>query len=129
MTGTTSFVASMSIAGIPPFNGFWSKLLIIFAAVQAGHTIYASLAVIASILTLASFTKVLRYGFLGELRPKWKSIKEVPASMQAPMLLLAVICTLGGMLLLPNLREMFLIPATSILLDGTSYAEMVLWNM
>src|SRR6056297_3173807 len=34
-TSATSFVASMSISGIPPFNGFFSKLIIIIAAIQA----------------------------------------------------------------------------------------------
>ncbi|MFC2104959.1 complex I subunit 5 family protein, partial [Bacteroidota bacterium] len=34
ITSTTSLGASMSISGIPPFNGFFSKLIIIIAAVQ-----------------------------------------------------------------------------------------------
>ena len=36
VTGFTSLVASMSMAGIPPLNGFWSKLIIIVACVQSG---------------------------------------------------------------------------------------------
>ena len=33
VTGTTSVIAFLSTAGIPPLSGFWSKLIIIIAAV------------------------------------------------------------------------------------------------
>ncbi|MDP6686068.1 MAG: proton-conducting transporter membrane subunit, partial [Candidatus Omnitrophota bacterium] len=51
VTANTSLIASLSISGIPPFNGFWSKLIIIVACVQAQHFAYAFWAVFASILT------------------------------------------------------------------------------
>ena len=37
VTAATSLVGSLSIAGVPPLGGFWSKLIIIIALVQAGH--------------------------------------------------------------------------------------------
>jgi len=85
ITGTTSLVASMSIAGIPPFNGFWSKLIIIIACVQANRLGYAFWAVLASILTLASFMKVMKYAFFGKLREKWNKVEEVPVFMKLAM--------------------------------------------
>ena len=33
----TSLIASLSISGVPPFGGFWSKLLIVVACIEAGH--------------------------------------------------------------------------------------------
>ena len=39
VTGSTNFIGILSISGIPPFSGFWSKLLIILAAVAAGHRV------------------------------------------------------------------------------------------
>ena len=74
-TATTNVIASVSIAGIPPFNGFWSKLIIIIAAVQAQRFGFALWAVIASLLTLASFTKVMKYAFFGPWKEKWNNIK------------------------------------------------------
>ena len=53
----------MSISGIPPFNGFFSKLIIVIACVRAGFYLLAILAVIVSIITLASFLKLQRYAF------------------------------------------------------------------
>lgn len=125
ITGATSLVASMSIAGIPPFNGFWSKLIIIIAAVQANHLGYAFWAVLASILTLASFTKVMKYAFFGELRNRWSEVKEVPFFMKIAMVILALICVVGGVLLIPNINEVFLKPASDVLLEGTKYADII----
>ncbi|MFH1208382.1 MAG: proton-conducting transporter membrane subunit [Candidatus Omnitrophota bacterium] len=124
VTAQTNLVASMSIAGIPPFNGFFSKLLIIIACVQKGCIGYGLCAVIASILTLASFMKVEKYAFLGKLKDKFKSVKEVPWPMKFSMIGLALICVLGGLMLLPPLR-FFLDGAVNVLLQGTGYAGLV----
>ena len=125
VTGTTSLIASMSIAGVPPFNGFWSKLLIIVAAVQAGRYGYAFWAVLASVLTLASFTKVLKYAFFDRLKEKLAQIKEVPMFMKLSMSALAVVCALGGLLLLAGWSDAFLDRARDVLLEGTKYATIV----
>ena len=129
VTGATSFIASMSIAGIPPFNGFWSKLIIIIAAVQAGRYGYAFWAVLASLLTLASFTKVMKYAFMGNLREKWNQIKEVPFFMKLSMGVLAFICIVGGVLGLHSVREVFLQLATKTILEGVKYAEIVFQSL
>ena len=126
VTGSTTFIASMAIAGIPPFNGFWSKLIIIAAAVQAGRYAYAFWAVIAGILTLASFTKVLRYAFLGPLKNGAKPIVEVPVLMRIPLVALAILCVAGGLLLLPEFERTFLAPAVGVLCEGAHYAAAVL---
>ncbi len=125
ITGTTSLIASMSIAGIPPFNGFWSKLIIIIACVQANRLGYAFWAVLASILTLASFMKVMKYAFFGKLREKWNKVEEVPVFMKLAMVILALICVVGGVLLIYNINEVFLKPASDVLLEGTKYADII----
>ncbi|MFC1703935.1 complex I subunit 5 family protein [Candidatus Omnitrophota bacterium] len=125
-TANTSFVASMSIAGIPPFNGFWSKFIIIIACIQAGRPVFAVWAVIGSILTLASFMKVQKYAFFGTLRDELKNIKEVPLSMRLAMAVLALLCIFGGVLLAPVLKSAFLDIATQALVIGKEYAIVVL---
>ena len=128
VTGATNLAASMSIAGIPPFNGFWSKLIIIIAAVEAGRLGYASWAVLASVLTLASFMKVMKYGFYGKLGKGLEKVKEVPVFMKVSMVAMAIICLIGGLLILPGINESFLKPAVEALLNGTNYAAGV-FNM
>lgn len=125
VTGATSLIASMSISGIPPFNGFWSKLIIIVACIEAQHFAYAFWAVLASILTLSSFMKVQRYGFFGELKEKLNQVKEVPFFMKVSMIALAVICVVGGVLLLPAVSGDFLNVARDTVLAGQDYITSV----
>jgi len=125
VTSATSLIASASIAGIPPFNGFWSKLIIIVAAVQAGHMAYALVAIVASILTLASFMKVQRYGFHGKLKEGLAAVKEAPAAMCLSMIALAAICTAAG-LAFPIVLRYLIDPAVSVLLNGLGYSGLIL---
>jgi multicomponent Na+:H+ antiporter subunit D len=124
VTANTNLIASMSIAGIPPFSGFWSKLLIILACIESGRVIYAVYAVAASILTLASFMKVQKYAFFGLLKEKWQKIIEVPWTMQLSMIVLAVICVVSGLLIVPLFKP-FLQSAVNVLLLGNGYQEAV----
>ncbi len=125
VTGATSMIASLSISGIPPFNGFWSKLVIIIAAFQAGHPVLAGWAVIASILTLGSFIKLQRYAFIGNIKKSLKKIKEVTYSMQIPMIILALACIFMGIIFIPAIREEVLAPAAELLLDPSGYIKLV----
>ena len=115
----------MSIAGIPPFNGFFSKLIIILACIQAHHVGYAFIAVIGIILTLASFMKVQKYAFFGALNKKWQAAKEVPFGMRLSMIVLACVCIAAGALLLPKFSP-FLTGAADVLFNGKNYAILVL---
>lgn len=125
VTSTTSLIASMSISGIPPFSGFWSKLIIIIAALQARQFVLAFIAILVSIITLAYYLKVQKLAFFGKLRKKWEGVKEVPFSMKLPMVILSIICLVGGVLLLPGISEVFLETARDALLAGKEYAALV----
>jgi multicomponent Na+:H+ antiporter subunit D len=118
ITSGSTLIASMSVAGIPPFAGFWSKLIIILAAVQAGYWFYAAWAVVISVVTLAYVMKITRYGFMGRIKKQLEVIVEVPAFMRIALVVLALICVLGGLLLLPGVREGFLGQASDVLSRG-----------
>jgi len=122
-TRTTCTVASASIAGIPPFNGFWSKLILIVAAIQAGFLYLAAVTIIVSLITLISFLKIQRYVFLGELPENLRQIKEHKGSMLVAMVFLACLCVLMGLLVLvPGLKASILEPAVKVLTDGLKYS-------
>jgi multicomponent Na+:H+ antiporter subunit D len=125
VTGAANLIASMSISGIPPFNGFFSKFIIIMACIQQGHFGYAFCAVIGSILTLSSFMKVEKYAFFGELKSKFIGLKEVPFSMRFSLVGLAVICIFGGIMLLAPWR-FFMDNAVNVLAQGTRYAGVIM---
>ena len=126
VTGATNLIGSMSVAGVPPFSGFWSKLIIIIALVEAGRLGYAFWAVLISVLTLAMYIKVIRHAFLGKLKEARNEIEEVPFFMKLSMGILAFACLAGGILLLAGLNEAFLQKAQNALLEGTGYASSVL---
>jgi len=125
VTTGTSMIASLSVAGLPPFNGFFSKLIIIIAAVQSHNIVYAIIAVIGSLLTLAYFMKVQRYGFHGET-----SVTEVkqPVSlgMKTAMIILAVLCVIASILIIPGVREITLDPVVSVITSKTGYIQAVI---
>lgn len=127
LTASTSFSASMAISGIPPFNGFFSKLLIIIAAVQGRFYLMAVLAVVVSIVTLASFMKVHRYVFSGIPRFKDKKVfGEAPFSMGFSMVILALLCLGLSLLIIPFFRDIFLTPAVDALINTLDYSKPIL---
>jgi len=125
VTTTSATVGFLSISGIPPLNGFWSKLIIVIALVQAGHYIFASVAVLVSFLTILYFMRVQRNLFFGDLPAKLAKITEVPSLMRISLVVLAIMCLAMG-LLYPLLSGSILAPARDALLEGTVYVQRVL---
>ena len=127
VTGVSALIASLSISGIPPFGGFWSKLIIIVACLQANRYGLALLAIIISIITLAYYLKVQKYAFFDRLKEKWAHLVEVPFFMCMPMILLSLLCVVIGLLLIPSVSDLVLKPAVDTVIEGTkNYAIKVL---
>lgn len=126
VTRTMCTIASAAIAGIPPFNGFWSKLLIVLAAVRAQYYGLAAVTVLVSLVTLISFLKVQRYVFLGQLPSNLYDVRESKGSMLWSMGILAGLCVLMGLLLLWGpLREQVLTPAVQVLVQNIYSSEIL----
>jgi len=124
-TTATAMVGTLSVAGIPPFNGFFSKLIIIIAAVHAGHPIYAALAIFGSLLTLVYFLKVQRYGFHGERQIDKEGVR-IGWGMRTAMIILAVLCLATSVLFLPGIKETILGPVVTVIENKTQYINQVL---
>ncbi len=126
MKYTTIFfiIGAASIAGIPPFNGFASKLMI-YESVFAFNPLLSVIAMVVSIMTLASFVKVFQGAFLGPKKPEFKNAKEVPNSMLVGMGILAVVILIFG--LFPNLVVDILVnPAVQALVDRAGYIGIII---
>ncbi len=123
VTRATCTVASASIVGIPPFSGFWSKLILVVAAIQAHFYWIAAIIVFVSLCTLIMYLKVQRYVFLGELPENLQQAKENKNSMLFAMVFLACLCVLMGLLvIMPSLKANILEPAVEVLTNGLSYS-------
>jgi len=119
VSGGTSLIASMSIAGIPPLNGFWSKLIIILAAVEAGFVGFAIVAALVSIVTLAYQLKVQRGAFFTASPTTSMAWRQEPRSMAIAMILLSIACLALSLLVIGGLHDPFFIgPAVDTLLAG-----------
>jgi multicomponent Na+:H+ antiporter subunit D len=130
-TRATCTVASASIVGIPPFSGFWSKLILVVAAVQAQFYWIAAIIVFVSLCTLIMYLKVQRYAFLGELPENLQQAKESKGSMIVAMVVLACLCVLIGLVVLvPGLNKVLLQnvlqPAVDVLTNGLQYSADVI---
>ena len=124
VTSQTSMVASLSIAGIPPFNGFFSKLIIIIACIEAGLPWYAFIAVLGSLLTLASFMKVQRYGFRSTQIIEFVKTK-ISFGMNSAMIILAVLCVITSILVIPGIREVTLDPIVNVVYSSDLYIKTI----
>ena len=114
VTGVSSLVACLSTAGVPPFSGFWSKLIIVLALWQAQHRTYALIAILLSVLTLAYLLVLQRKVFFGKVSQELAALREAGAGLAVPELVLAAITILLG-LLFPLLLDSFLVPIGGIL--------------
>jgi len=130
-TSATCRIAALSISGVPPFNGFWSKLIIIIAVVQAGlsaatpaaplFVVLGVVTVLVSFLTLVSFVKVQRYALHGPLPERLEGAKEAPLLMRLSLSLLALVCVSIGVLVVAvkPFGEVLLGAARQVLLGGS----------
>ncbi len=117
-------IGALAIAGIPPFNGFASKLMI-YESVFAFNPALSIIAMVVSILTLASFMKVFHSVFMGPKLPEFENVKEVPKLMIAGMVILTIFVI--GFGLMPDLVvDSIVTPAANALLNQGSYITAVL---
>jgi multicomponent Na+:H+ antiporter subunit D len=106
VTGTTAAVATLSIAGLPPLAGFWSKLLVVIALWNGGQRIFAVIAILTSLVTLGYFLVLQRKVFFGKILPEWESVRETGAGLLVPVIALALLTVaigIGFPFLLPML--------------------------
>ncbi len=101
--------AGLSLAGIPPLNGFSSKWLIYVAAFQSGHYVLGVFALIGSLFTLAAILKFAHAAFMGAPGAAAEHAEEAPPMMLVPMIVLTTGCFLVG--LMPGL---LLVPIAAI---------------
>jgi formate hydrogenlyase subunit 3/multisubunit Na+/H+ antiporter MnhD subunit len=105
ITYISCLIASLSISGIPPFNGFASKWMIYQGVIKQFSVaslpmrltgvVCLLIAMFGSALTLASFMKLIHATYLGQQKDN-QSVREVPWMMWVPCVILAVFCVLFG---------------------------------
>ncbi len=114
ITTAVTVVAGLSMAGIPPFNGFYSKELLFEAALEtASHAgglwwLLPGIAVLGSIFTVLYSLRFIRV-FFGPKPTTLGAVHRPPFSMLTPPILLAVLAAVVGL-------------SPGIAIDGIVYA-------
>lgn len=101
VTFASAAIAALSISGIPPFNGFFSKWMIYQGVIELSRTsslwiFWLVAAMLGSALTLASFVKFMHAVYLGQASKMTAHAKEVHWTMWLPPAILAGFCVLFG---------------------------------
>jgi multicomponent Na+:H+ antiporter subunit D len=127
MPGTSwSYILSaLSLAGMPPFAGFFSKLFIIVGALQARMYWLAILAAAFSTITLGYLVKVINKAFFVRRDVEPTNARESAATMVLAMAVLVALTVALGIGFKPVLDRL-VGPAADALLNGLGYARQVL---
>ena len=105
ITAMTFLVAALSISGFPGFDGFFSKDMILEAAFTTHHVLNWAVGLIAAGMTAFYVFRAYFLAFTGASRldpDKEHHVHESPAVMTVPLVVLAVLATVGGWVGLPT---------------------------
>ncbi len=105
LTFLAALVFALSISGIPPLNGFYSKWMIYLGIIEFGSgpgianklwMVWLILSLLGSSLTLASFVKFISGIYLGRRKDHLQTVREVNFLMWLPQTVLALLCIIFG---------------------------------
>jgi NADH-quinone oxidoreductase subunit L len=104
------WVATLALAGVPPFAGFFSKDEILAQAFSRGQEhpvfyVFWALGTLAALLTAIYMARLMLYAFHGPTRTgaeQQRHLREAPWVMTGPLLVLALGSVVGGVLNLPE---------------------------
>ncbi len=112
-------ICALSLAGVPPFSGFFAKLLLIHAGLAVGQRAVVAVSILVSVLTLMSMLKIYTMAFWGPGTPA-----RVPARLVVPSAVLAAITLAVG--LQPQVLYALTATAAGHLVAPAAYVSAVL---
>lgn len=102
LTFLACLIASLSISGIPPFNGFFSKWMIYQGIISSATpkdplwVVWLLAAMFGSALTVASFMKLIHAVFLGRSSKDYSLARDPGVMMTLSMVSVAFVCVIFG---------------------------------
>ncbi|HWJ92051.1 MAG TPA: NADH-quinone oxidoreductase subunit L [Flavisolibacter sp.] len=105
ITYITFLIGCLAIAGIPPLSGFFSKDSILLAAFEHNKVLYV-IGLITAGLTAFYMFRLLFITFSGGFRGTEEQrhhVHESPAAMTIPLIVLAILSIIGGLVGIPEL--------------------------
>ena len=108
ITFMTMLMGTIAISGLPPFSGFFSKDEILAHTYEHSPLLWM-FGMIASMLTAFYMFRLLFLTFFGKFRGTHEQehhLHESPSSMTFPLIVLAILSVVGGLLGLPEFWHM-----------------------
>jgi NADH-quinone oxidoreductase subunit L len=102
VTAATFLIGTIAIAGIPPLAGFWSKDEILGMAFKGGHQMLWVIGMIGAFMTSFYMFRLFYLTFAGTTRMDPEvahHVHESPKVMTVPLMVLAGLSLLGGLIL------------------------------
>lgn len=103
VTFSTMMIGTIAIAGLPPFSGFFSKDEILAHAFEYNKVLWA-IGLFTAFLTAFYMFRMMFLTFSGKYRGTHHAeehIHESPSSMTFPLIVLAILAAIGGLLNVP----------------------------
>jgi len=102
ITYMTFLISTLAIAGIPPLSGFFSKDEVLYHSLMDGNIILWGMGISAALLTAFYMFRLVFMTFHGESRVDPSvHVHESPKVMTMPLVILAGLATVGGLLGIP----------------------------
>jgi multicomponent Na+:H+ antiporter subunit D len=92
-------VGAFALAGVPPLNGFYSKILLLWSAAEFGGLLGYSLLIFglfSSAVSIYFYLRIVQVIVFTEPTKKVANAKESPPTMLVAMLILAALCIIIG---------------------------------
>lgn len=88
LTFISVLMAIIALSGVPPLSGFGGKWLIYGALLESEWYVQAGLAFFASTVAFLYLFRMIYTVFLGQLKDNLRDVREAPAAVLAPQLVL-----------------------------------------
>ncbi|GIU24373.1 cation:proton antiporter [Shewanella sp. MBTL60-007] len=121
ITMAAFFVASLSIIGVPPAGGTWSKWYLLMGTMETEHWIIMMVLMVSSLLNIAYLLPIPYHAFFsGKDQPVAKAgIKEAPLVS----LIAITITTLGCLILFLYPQPLYELAKTILTVPGVSHGQ------
>jgi len=117
VTGFCFSVGALTLAGLPPLSGFFSKDEVLLSVLHGGNPVFFGFALLGAFLSALYMARTLFMVFGGNLKPQNVDVMESPPLMVGPMVVFAIF-SLGLGLLAFDLTDSYHGIGSFLVVDG-----------
>ena len=121
ITMAAFFIGSLSIIGVPPTGGTWSKWFLLMATVETGYWVVMVTLMLSSLLNIAYLLPIPYHAFFPgkDEKPEKNTIKEAPL----PSLIALTITSLGCLIMFIHPQPVYELAKTILTVSGVSHGQ------